>query len=338
MKGAGLRALPVMLAYVVHVALWLVRARRMYDLVIIAGMKTIPLGAVPACRLLHKKCVIRLESPAEIAEPVCAESLATMSPFMGRFLSSTLRRLQRGLLRRADRVIAISNEISQRLLKLDYPPERIVEIPNTVDLERFRPLAPREREGLRAQLEFPRGKTVLVYAGRLSRAKGVMMLLEIISELFARHPDLHLVLVGSGRESWDSCEAEVAEFVRARELADRISLPGPSERVHEYMQAADLFVSPSDYEGFGLTTVEALACAVPVVATAVGIAPQVIEHGTNGFLCPPRDSRALTSALEEALAARARWPQIGQLARSSVLRFDGPQVISQYVSLCHDLA
>jgi glycosyltransferase involved in cell wall biosynthesis len=337
MKGVGWRAFPVMLAYVLHLAAFLVRARQRYDLVIIAGMKTIPLGAVPACRLLGKKCVIRIESPFEIAEPISAESLAMMNGLLGRLLSRTLMGAQRMLLRRADRVIAISNDISQRLRQLGYPQERIVEIPNTVDLTRFKPLDGSERDSLRARLHFPAGKTVLVYAGRLSRAKGVMMLMEIMPELFARHSELYLVVVGSGRESWDSCEEEVAEFVRARELGHRVALPGQSERLHEYLQAADLFVSPSDYEGFGLTTVEALACATPVVTTAVGIVPQVIEHGVNGFLCPPKDPRALNAALEEALDARSRWPQIGRLARESVVRFDLPQVISQYVTLCRDL-
>jgi glycosyltransferase involved in cell wall biosynthesis len=337
MKGVGIRAFPVMLAYVLHLAAFLVLARRSYDLVIIAGMKTIPLGAVPACWLLRKKCVIRIESPFEIAEPISSESLAIMNPFVGRLLNRVLMAAQRMLLRRADRVIAISKDIGERLSQLGYPQARIVEIPNTVDLKRFKPLDAHERDALRDRLEFPQGQTALVYAGRLSRAKGIMMLMEIMPALFARHADLRLVVVGSGRDSWDSCEEELAEFVRSNDLADRVALVGQSERVHEYLQAADVFVSPSDYEGFGLTTVEALGCATPVVTTAVGIAPQVIEHGFNGFLCPPKDAQALEAALEEALAARARWSQIGQLGREAVVRFDVPQVISQYVSLCRAL-
>jgi glycosyltransferase involved in cell wall biosynthesis len=107
--------------------------------------------------------------------------------------------------------------------------------------------------------------------------------------------------------------------------------------VHEYLQAADLFVSPSDYEGFGLTTVEALACALPVITTAVGVAAEIVRHNSNGFLCPPRDPRALQAAIELAVRERQRWPEIGRLARESIAIFDLPRIIDQYLAVCVEL-
>src|SRR5262249_29185825 len=115
------------------------------------------------------------------------------------------------------------------------------------------------------------------------------------------------------------------------------ALPGHSDRVHEYLQAADLYVSPSDYEGFGLTIVEALACALPVVTTAVGVATQIVRNDSNGFLCPPRNPQALREAIDCALHERHRWAEIGRLARESSAVFALPQVIDQYLALCTDL-
>jgi glycosyltransferase involved in cell wall biosynthesis len=320
-KGMGWRALPATLAFLAGVATRLMSTNSRYDLVIIAGMKAIPLVAVPVCRLLGKKCVIRIESPFEIVEPISAESLAVMSHFIGRLLSRGLMGAQHMVLRRADRVIAISEDIAKRLQRLGYPHARIVRIPNAVDLTRFKPVSRDEKRALRARLGFPTDQTILLYAGRLSRSKGVMMLMEALPGLIAAYPDLFVVIA----------------YARQTQLATHVALAAQSERVEEYLQATDLFVSPSDYEGFGLTIVEALACATPTIATAVGIAPEVIDHAANGFLCPPKNPQALTEAISLALAEQARWPEIGRLARVAVARFDVPQVINQYVTLCLEL-
>jgi glycosyltransferase involved in cell wall biosynthesis len=337
-KGAGWRAVPAMLAYLARLVTLMVAARRDYDLVIISGMKTIPLAAVPVCRLLGKKSVIRIESPFEIAEPISAESLATMDSFIGSWLSRLVMVAQQMALKRADRVIAISDEIALRLRSLACPEARIARIPNAIDLTRFTSLPAGERQLLRRRLGFPENRTIMLYVGRLSRAKGVMMLMQTLPELIALHPDLYQVLVGTGRESWDNCEDEVIAHVRTHNLDAHVALLGHSDRVHEYLQAADLFVSPSDYEGFGLTIVEALACALPVVTTAVGVAAEIVRHDCNGFLCPPRDPVALRAAIELAFRQRHRWPEIGRLARQSTAKFDMPQVIDQYLALCVDLA
>ena len=97
------------------------------------------------------------------------------------------------------------------------------------------------------------------------------------------------------------------------------------------------FVSPSEYEGFGLAVVEALACGLPVVVTSVGIAPEIIQHGVNGFLFPPKDRQALVPAIEECVAQRSRWEDIGRRARESAVRLDRQTVFDQYATLCAEL-
>jgi glycosyltransferase involved in cell wall biosynthesis len=336
-KGAGWRALPVLLGYFLRLSWLLVAHTREYDLVFVSSMKTIPLVAVPVCRVFRKACVIRIESPFELVEPVAAESLGAMNRFVGRNLMRVLSRLQRATLARADCVIAISREIEQLLTQLPRPPRRIAAIPNPVDLAQFKPVPAQERARLRDRLGLPQSRTIALYAGRLSRAKGTAMLVEEWPRLLATHADLHLVLVGSGKESWDNCEDQIIETIRAHGLETRVTLPGQSSRVHEYMQAADFFVSPSEYEGFGLAVVEALACGLPVVVTSVGIAPEIIRHGVNGFLFPPKDRQALVPAMEECVAQRSRWEEIGRRARESAVRFDRQTVFDQYATLCAEL-
>jgi glycosyltransferase involved in cell wall biosynthesis len=337
MKGVGWRAFPAMIGYVARLALVLISEARHYDIVVVSGMKTIPLTAVPVCRLLGKKCVVRVESPFEMVEPISAESLDMMNGILGRILGRVLKGMQRAVLRQASCVIAISDDIAGLLTRLERPPARIVNIPNAADLGKFKPAPVGDKELLRHRLGFPPGRTIVLYVGRLSRAKGVMMLIEAWPELIARHPTAYLVMVGSGKGSWDDCEEEIVEYRRVHELDAHVALVGHSNRVHEYLQAADLFVSPSDYEGFSLTLVEALGCAIPVVTTSVGAAPQIIRDSVNGFLCPPKNKEALSAALQLALAQENNWPGIGRLARESVEAFDIPRVADQYVALFREL-
>ena len=337
MKGIGWRAFPLMVAYLAHLALILIRESRRYDVVIVSCMKIIPLAAIPICLVLGKRCVIRLESPFEIAEPIAAESLSEMNDFLGRTLARMLSKIQRQLLRRADRVVAISKDIEQLLRDSGVSSKRIAGIPNAIDLGRFRPVSASERAHLREKLQMPPDEVVALYAGRLSRAKGVSMLVEEWPRILCADTKVKLMLVGSGKGSWDDCEEYLAEFIRSHGLEDHVRLAGQSDCVHEYMQAADLFISPSEYEGFGLAVVEALACGLPCVVTSVGIAPEIIVHGTNGFLFPPKNSQALMEAIGTAVARREDWSEISQRARDSVRRFDRSAIVEQYAALCREL-
>lgn len=338
MKGAGWRAVPAMLSFIVRVAAILCLETRRYDIVMVSGMKTLPITAVPVSRLLGKRCVIRVESPFELVEPISAESLQMMHGMLGRCMSGLLRRMQQAVLRRATCVIAISQDIEERLAQSEHPPARIVRIPNAVDLSKFTPVAEEEKARLRDRLGYPAGRTIVLYVGRLSRAKGVMNLIEGWPELMRKFPSAHLLMVGSGKGSWDDCEADILEYLRVHRLESHITMAGHSDAVNEHLQAADLFVSPSDYEGFSLTLVEALGCAMPVVSTAVGAAPEFIRTGENGFLCEPRDQRSLSAALELALQQQERWPGIRRRARETAESFDVPRVVDQYVTLLRDLA
>src|SRR5882724_8801062 len=144
LKGIGWRAVPAVLTYVCRLAFILLSEAARYDVVIISGLKIIPLAAVPVCRLLGKRCIIRIESTFELAEPLSAESRHSMG-LMGRLLQGVLRRTQQYVLRRAEPVVAISREVEGKLLDLGVASTRIARIPNGIDLSRFHPVAADEK-------------------------------------------------------------------------------------------------------------------------------------------------------------------------------------------------
>jgi glycosyltransferase involved in cell wall biosynthesis len=312
----------------------LVRDRNKFDVLIVSGVKIIPLVVVPLCLIMRKKCILRVESFFELHEAVSAESLQSMHAASGRGIGAIAAGIRGFMIRRADYVIAISAQIHAQLLERGVAETRIRQIPNAVDTEKFHPATLEERLRLRVKFDLPADKTVFIFSGRLSRAKGLPMLIEAWPELMERYPDLYLVIVGSGKLSFDDCEDSIREFVRLRQLGASVKFAGESDRVYEYLQASDLFVFPTEYEGFSLALVEALACAMPVAVTAVGAAPDLIRHGENGFLFPPQDPAAMLEVLHLALEQRPRWAQIGAAARDSVAPFDLRIVADRYSELC----
>src|SRR5262249_37478729 len=107
--------------------------------------------------------------------------------------------------------------------------------------------------------------------------------------------------------------------------------------VVDYLQAADVWVFPTEYEGFSLALTEAMGCALTVLATSVGAAPQLIQHGRNGFLFPPLDTQALIDVFNEAMSVRDQWPAIGAAAREAVAPYDLDLIAMRYAELCRSL-
>ncbi len=132
MKGAGWRAFPIMLGFIARLSLSLILETRHYDIVIISGMKTISDRRGPGLPLAAQKCVIRVESPFELVEPISAESLETMPGIW----AGHERRAEAHATRRSTAghcVIAISQDIADRLRTSIIRPTVSSRIPNAVD-------------------------------------------------------------------------------------------------------------------------------------------------------------------------------------------------------------
>jgi glycosyltransferase involved in cell wall biosynthesis len=112
-------------------------------------------------------------------------------------------------------------------------------------------------------------------------------------------PEASLVVIGEGSE-----QAAVARAAADAGVEERVALKGPLPRasVLEWLRAADAAVLPSDWENFPHAAVEALAVGTPVIATAVGGVPEILEDGVNGLLVPPGDLAALTAAMRSMTA------------------------------------
>jgi rhamnosyl/mannosyltransferase len=185
----------------------------------------------------------------------------------------------------------------------------------------------------------PWGSTLL-YVGRIDRAsawKGLDVLLEAFALLAAERPAALLRVVGSG----DALDEQRA---RARSLgvADRVEFTGDlaaDALVRAYQQARALVLpSRTESESFGMTLVEAMACARPVIGSAVGGIPSVVEDGRTGLLVPPGDARALADAARRLLDDDALCAQLGANGRRRVeASYRWPVLAGAYLDLFRSL-
>ena len=223
-----------------------------------------------------------------------------------------------------ERYIAISFGIAQRTQRLlGVPKERFEIIPNSIDLERVQDLAS-QREGIPPK----RASLRVVSVGRLHPAKGFDLLLDALAHLRAQAPSLELEvwIVGEGPE-----RPKLEGQIQRLGLAGWVKLAGHAANPYAWMASADVFVSSSRWEAFGITIVEALAVSCPVVATATDGARDILDHGEDGWIVPVEDPKALAEGLCRLLRDEKLRQKLGQHGRKKAEQFDAPRIAWRYV-------
>jgi glycosyltransferase involved in cell wall biosynthesis len=169
---------------------------------------------------------------------------------------------------------------------------------------------------------------LMVFVGRLVREKGLLELLSAFENLAQRDPSLQLAILGDGQ-----MKTELAQLIAASKHAQSIHALGAVShaQVAQWIAAADLLTLPSWSEGYPNVVVEALACGRPVVATAVGGIPEIVDE-TSGILFPAKDARALENALATALARN--WDADAIAAR---MRRTWDDVAAETLAVCQQL-
>lgn len=189
---------------------------------------------------------------------------------------------------------------------LDLAPGLFDVVPNGVDAAAFRPAPDRDR--VRRELGLPLDRSIIVSVGRIKPVKGHSVLLDAVQRGGLSADRVLTVLVGAicdGRQLGDLDPSSVL-------------LAGRQTDVCPWIQAADVFVLPSLWEGMSNALLEAMACGTAIVATAVGGNPELIRDGETGVLVPPSDPAALALAIRELLADPRRREKLGRAARAAV--------------------
>jgi glycosyltransferase involved in cell wall biosynthesis len=192
------------------------------------------------------------------------------------------------------------------------PSARLCVIPNSVDPARFIP-SPARRASARERLGLPHDSLVLGSVARLSPQKRPEALIELFQALRQRFEQLHLVLVGSG-----PLEQALRARVQALGLTPFVVFAGHVAAVEELLPAFDLHLLLSRSEGFGIATIEAMACGVPVVGTDVPGTADILRASRGGLLVPLHDSAAAAASVAALLSDAPRRQDMARHARAEI--------------------
>jgi glycosyltransferase involved in cell wall biosynthesis/SAM-dependent methyltransferase len=219
---------------------------------------------------------------------------------------SLLAMLERWSLSRVTRIQVLS-DYSAGLLRTLYgiAGERVVKIPGGVDPERFRP-AEEPRDALRAALGWPADRRIVLTLRNLQPRMGLDELIRAVDRLRHRMPDVLLVIGGDGR-----LRTDLEALVNRLGLMEHVRFLGfvGEARLARCYQAADVFVLPTQaLEGFGLVSVESLACGTPVLGTPVGATPEILGPLGRSLLFSGTTPAAMAGDLERFLEDGARDP------------------------------
>lgn len=237
------------------------------------------------------------------------------------------------LLRGVDRFVVLNRESAAELQTLGLGRVPACLVPNGVDARRFTPAEPAERAALRARLGLPPDEGVALFVGRLERRKGLDTLLAAWADLVRRPGAPRLLIAGPGETGpW-------ARETQAHGVEGWVTFLGGRADVADLYRVADLLVFPSRAEGCPNVVLEAMASALPVVATDVaGNREAVGEDSKAGWLVSPEDPAALAEAVATMAASPALRRELAAAARVRILeRFDIDRVGAKYLSLYEEL-
>ncbi|MEM6365044.1 MAG: glycosyltransferase, partial [Planctomycetota bacterium] len=241
----------------------------------------------------------------------------------------------RGALAQADRVVALSDEIANAAIQNHADPKRVVTIPNGVNTEQFRP---DESSTVRSELGIEPDAKLIVSVGNLQERKGFHLLVDAMPTILAKHPDTHLIIVGGAARSGTNYGGVIREHISKHQLTDRVHLVGAvaHENLFRYYSASDCFALMTSREGSPNVLLEALACGVPAVATAIGGIPEVLRDERLGLLLSERTAADAATGILQAFAKTWDRPLIREIMLDRDWRRVATRVQSVFTELASD--
>jgi len=218
--------------------------------------------------------------------------------------------------RAVDGVVAISDGVADSLAAAGVDRRRVTVIHSGVDCARFRPPTAQERADARAALGVSDAEILISAVGALEQRKGHRYLIEAIGALAATPASIKLkcFIVGQGSVH-KVLQGEIAVI---RSL-DRIKLLGRVDDVRELLWASDIFAMPSLKEGLGVAALEAMASALPVIASDVGGLSEAVEDGQTGIIVPPANPEKIAAAIRPLAESDELRTRMGAAARARVV-------------------
>jgi glycosyltransferase involved in cell wall biosynthesis len=228
-------------------------------------------------------------------------------------------------------------ENERKATQARYPKQRVEWLPNGVDTKRF---SHGDGAGFRLRHKIAASAFLVLTVARIDPQKNQLLAVRALPELLQREPKLHLLFIGAVTSSAYR-EELLAEAARLGVASHLTILPGlPPAMIPDAYHAADVFLLPSRHEPFGIVIVEAWAAGLPVVASAVGGVPYLIDEGQTGFLFPSDEQHDLVRALLQVrhLCPERRRELVGTARQLAAQRYDWDRITGQLAKLYGECA
>jgi glycosyltransferase involved in cell wall biosynthesis len=230
-----------------------------------------------------------------------------------------LRKMERKIYFRSEKVLSVSNYTKQRIIKeFGITDDKISVVPNPVDTQLFSPRG--------AKIDKDR---FILFVGRLDPRKNLQILLKSFKTVLRKINDLKLVIIGTGPEKRKLVrlvsELGIGSSVEFMDFVHYEDLP-------KYYRSCEMFVLPSNQEGFGIVLIEAMASGKPVVSTKCGGPTDFVVDGKNGLLVDTNDEKAMAEGIVELMRSRSVRDRMGKAGLKTSQNFDKQTVGKLLVS------
>ena len=209
-------------------------------------------------------------------------------------------------LKQANFILCESQHFKDQLVDFGIPEILISVIAYGIDYDTFKPS---DKLECRKKLGLPAGNFIILSVGNLIKLKGYNFLIDAIPKFLTRHPNAHFILVGDG-------ENRIQLEIQAKKLDvyNNLQFVGQqhASEIPGWLNSADIFVHPSLSEGTPNSIIEAMACGLPVLATAVGDIPNIIDSGHDGILIPSKDYKQIEIKLDTLIQSEKLRNQYSQ--------------------------
>ena len=213
-----------------------------------------------------------------------------LSPYFWKesFLNKIRVLIAKFLIPKADCIRVVSERIKKSLLRVTHSPLRITILPIFVDIKKIQ-AAPRKTD---LHKKYPQFEFIILMASRLTKEKNIGLAIKAMAEIIKKHPKTGLVIAGDGPEK------ENLKFkIKNLNLSGNVILEPWTDDLASYYKTADLFLLTSNYEGYGMAVVEAMAAGCPVITTDVGLAGEILINKKDGLVVSVGDKNKLTDAI-----------------------------------------
>lgn len=297
----------------VMIRLFLMRKR--FDIAHFYGASLPLLACLPLLKILGKKVVVKTTGGKGGREA-------------GGLNGFFLKPLLVTIFKYTDVFIAISDAIHLRLLDEGYAENKIIKIPNGVDVNSFYPYLSKKKEELKKQYGLLDRK-VLVYSGWLIERKGLDTLLEAMKLIVKERKETYLLLLGEG-----PLGERLKDKAASLGISNNVRFTGNVCNVLEFLNMADLFVFPPYWEGMPNSLLESMACGLPVIASRIEGIVDIIEDGKSGILFDRGDVSGLVAGTLRLLGDYKLSERLGAKARKRIEEvFSIDRVADEYIAL-----